>query len=189
MNKQHWNTITLGGDVPDDELMRMVVRSYNLIKPKERERGKMNFVIEQFFTLPIVFMRRTGTYGAENNTLMEALKKWASKQGLFVDSIIYGIAQDNPQTTPPEQCRYDVCLVAGADCHTDESVQRGEIPNGKYAVFTIPHTVEAVQEFWNTVFLVLHNNNLQYDEAKPILERYKYRFVQDHKCEFCVPIL
>ena len=38
MNKVHWNTVTLGGDVPEDDLMRMVERSYDLIKPKLRKR-------------------------------------------------------------------------------------------------------------------------------------------------------
>ncbi|HBR34608.1 MAG TPA: hypothetical protein DD734_08235 [Firmicutes bacterium] len=38
MNKVHWNTVTLGGDVPGDELKRMVERSYDLIKPKVRKK-------------------------------------------------------------------------------------------------------------------------------------------------------
>jgi len=38
MNKVHWNTVTLGGDVPEDELKRMVERSYGLIKPKVRKK-------------------------------------------------------------------------------------------------------------------------------------------------------
>lgn len=37
MNKVHWNTVTLGGDVPDAELLRMIERSYDLIKPKARK--------------------------------------------------------------------------------------------------------------------------------------------------------
>jgi predicted DNA-binding protein (MmcQ/YjbR family) len=40
MNKRHWNTITLDGDVPDDELCPMIERSYDLIKPKVRGGGK-----------------------------------------------------------------------------------------------------------------------------------------------------
>jgi predicted DNA-binding protein (MmcQ/YjbR family) len=36
MNKQHWNTITLGGDVPEDELRRMIEQSYNLTARKTR---------------------------------------------------------------------------------------------------------------------------------------------------------
>ena len=38
MNKTHWNTVTPGGDVPDDELRQMIERSYDLIKPKARKR-------------------------------------------------------------------------------------------------------------------------------------------------------
>jgi len=36
MNKVHWNTVTLGGDVPEEELKRMVGNSYDLIRPKVR---------------------------------------------------------------------------------------------------------------------------------------------------------
>jgi predicted DNA-binding protein (MmcQ/YjbR family) len=38
INKIHWNTVTLGGDVPEEELKQMVGRSYDLIKPKVRKR-------------------------------------------------------------------------------------------------------------------------------------------------------
>jgi predicted DNA-binding protein (MmcQ/YjbR family) len=44
MNKTHWNTVTLGGDVLDDELERMIERSYDLVKPKVRKRGQDNHV-------------------------------------------------------------------------------------------------------------------------------------------------
>jgi len=38
MNKTHWNTVYIGGDVPDNELRRMIEKSYDLIKPKARKR-------------------------------------------------------------------------------------------------------------------------------------------------------
>ncbi|ROS01888.1 putative DNA-binding protein (MmcQ/YjbR family) [Sinobacterium caligoides] len=31
MNKKHWNTVRLRGDVPDSELVRMIDRSYSLV--------------------------------------------------------------------------------------------------------------------------------------------------------------
>ena len=34
MNKMHWNTVFLDGDVPEDELKNMIEHSYNLIRPK-----------------------------------------------------------------------------------------------------------------------------------------------------------
>jgi len=38
MNKTHWNTVYTDGDVPDEELRRMIEHSYDLIKPKIRKR-------------------------------------------------------------------------------------------------------------------------------------------------------
>lgn len=34
MNKVHWNTVTVGGDVPAEELKRQIHASYHLTKPK-----------------------------------------------------------------------------------------------------------------------------------------------------------
>ena len=34
MNKTHWNGIAVNGDVPANELRRMIKQSYNFIKPK-----------------------------------------------------------------------------------------------------------------------------------------------------------
>jgi predicted DNA-binding protein (MmcQ/YjbR family) len=48
MNKTHWNTVRLGGDspnrhicdVPEEELRRMIGKSYDLTKPKQEGQGK-----------------------------------------------------------------------------------------------------------------------------------------------------
>ncbi|MCL1988522.1 MAG: MmcQ/YjbR family DNA-binding protein [Firmicutes bacterium] len=37
MNKTHWNTITINGDVPTEELKNMITASYNLTKPKVKK--------------------------------------------------------------------------------------------------------------------------------------------------------
>ena len=57
----------------------------------------------------IAYMRRTGAYGIECKAVMEQLKLWAKQtNNLNDDSIILGIALDNPEVTAPESCRYDV---------------------------------------------------------------------------------
>lgn len=40
MNKVHWNTVTMGGDVPAEELYDMIQHSFNLTKPKVRRAAK-----------------------------------------------------------------------------------------------------------------------------------------------------
>jgi len=39
MNKLHWNTVALGGDVPMEELRRQIQNSYDLIKPSKEGNG------------------------------------------------------------------------------------------------------------------------------------------------------
>ncbi|MDR2751336.1 MAG: MmcQ/YjbR family DNA-binding protein [Clostridiales bacterium] len=39
MNKEHWNSVVLGMDVPEDEIKRQIENSYDLIKPKLRKRN------------------------------------------------------------------------------------------------------------------------------------------------------
>ena len=41
-NKLHWNTIYIGGDVPEQELCDMIQDSYDLIKPKIKKRRKQD---------------------------------------------------------------------------------------------------------------------------------------------------
>jgi len=36
MNKEHWNTVTTGSDVPEEELRRQIANSYDLVKPKKK---------------------------------------------------------------------------------------------------------------------------------------------------------
>ncbi len=38
MNKVHWNSVAIGGDVPEDELVTMISESYDLIKPKSKRK-------------------------------------------------------------------------------------------------------------------------------------------------------
>jgi len=39
MNKEHWNTVVIGGDVPDTQLFEMIGDSHELTKPKIK-RGR-----------------------------------------------------------------------------------------------------------------------------------------------------
>ncbi|WP_287824787.1 GyrI-like domain-containing protein [Clostridium sp.] len=150
----------------------------------------MDITIEKIPTHRIAYIRQIGSYGINNVQTMENIKKWAKSNDLFNDeSIILGIAQDNPKTTKPENCRYDTCIVVSKDyLLTDEYVREGYITGGKYVVFKINHTAEAVQKAWNDIFPELLRQGYQFDETRPILERYIVKMVNNHYCEICVPV-
>ncbi|WP_306569998.1 GyrI-like domain-containing protein [Faecalispora jeddahensis] len=150
----------------------------------------MTYQIEEMTAGRAMSMRRTGPYGPGNHALMETFKEWVRANDLFTDSaVILGISQDHPQTTPPGRCRYDVCILVSDDyLQTDTAVTELSLPGGKYAVFSIPHTAEAVQKAWNDIFPQLAADGLTLDPSRPILERYVPAMLQKHLCEICAPV-
>ncbi|MCM1566666.1 MAG: DNA gyrase inhibitor [Dehalobacter sp. 4CP] len=150
----------------------------------------MAYQLQEMPANRIAYMRRVGPYGVQNYTLMEKFKVWVKANGLFTKSaIILGISRDNPETTPSESCRYDVCIVVADDYTiTDAGVNEAKLPGGRYAVFTVAHTAEAVQEAWSEIFSELSAKGQQPDVSRPILERYIPAMIDNHLCEICVPI-
>lgn len=151
----------------------------------------MEINIEIIPSYKIAYIRRTGFYGSENVKVMESLKSWANEKHLFNESsIILGIAQDNPRFTEPKECRYDACIVVSDEFEPENSlINFGEIIGGKYCVFKISHTVDAMQKAWGEIFSELSKRNYALDEERPILERYAVQMINNHYCEICVPIL
>jgi len=149
---------------------------------------KMN--VEMIPEYDIAYIRKIGPYGLENIQTMEKLKSWATVNGLLKDeSIILGIPLDNPETTKPEDCRYDACLIIAKDQMINHSdVKKGKLREGDYAVFEIEHTAEAVKQAWGEIFLELSIHGYTMDDTTPIMERYSNKMVENHKCEICVPI-
>jgi DNA gyrase inhibitor GyrI len=122
---------------------------------------------------------------------MEQLKHWAKANNLMDSkAVIIGIAHDDPKKTPPENCRYDVCILLDDESFTaDSNIQYGEIVGGKYAVFTVKHTADAVEQAWAEIFPAVSERGCILDTTRPILERYAAEKVEQHLCEICVPII
>lgn len=150
----------------------------------------MNSKIEYIPPYKIAYVRKMGAYGSENVETMQKLKNWAKENGLFdEESIILGIPQDNPNTTKPQNCRYDTCLViSDGEFFNDDEVEVGKIIGGKHCVFEIEHTAEAMSKAWNEIFPELMHLGYQLDETRPIIERYLVAMVDKHLCEICIPI-
>src|SRR5690606_390816 len=113
-------------------------------KRGNRRRKTVDFQVEEILNYRIAYLRRTGPYGTENKDVMERLKKWAKEKDLLKDdSILFAIAQDNPEVIPLEQCRFDSCIVIPEDYKLeDEITMEGKLSRGKYVVFKVRHTAQ-----------------------------------------------
>lgn len=148
----------------------------------------MNMKLETIPSCRVAYFRRVGPYGDGNGQTMEALKRWALERGLMNEcTVILGVAHDDPTVTPPECCRYDTCIIVPGD-YPIENCAEGRIAGGSYAVFTLEHTAEALQEAWLGIFPELDRHGLIPDGTRPILERYAAHMINNHLCEICVPV-
>ena len=142
-------------------------------------------IIEEFENVKIAYMRRIGEYGKENKKLMEIFKEYLKENRLFDENtVLVGIALDNPAETPATMQRYDVGIIVRDELDYDLPIR--EIANGEYAIFEVPHTKEDIMHFWKNI----HNitANLPVDTSKPIIERYSNYKINSQLCEFCIPL-
>ncbi|WP_163582864.1 AraC family transcriptional regulator [Gracilibacillus saliphilus] len=147
----------------------------------------MKFKIETLPNYHVAYLRRVGPYGPANNAVMEKLKKWAKKKNLLASATLIAIPQDNPETTPPDNCRFDACIVLSRDYALDGSICEKELSGGKYLIYDVKHTAEDIQEAYTNIFPSLLSNGFQMDN-KPILERYFGDKIHKPYCEICIPI-
>lgn len=81
---------------------------------------------------------------------------------------MFAIPLDNPETTPPNQCRFDACIVIPNDFQVDNSVLERELSGGEYYVYEVKHTTEEIQKAYPAIFQHLQNNNFQIDHANQL---------------------
>ena len=142
-------------------------------------------IIEEFENVKIAYMRRIGEYGKENKKLMEIFKEYLKENRLFDENtVLVGIALDNPVETPATMQRYDVGIIVRDELDYDLLIR--EIANGEYAIFEVPHTKEDIMHFWKNIQNI--TANLPVDTSKPIIERYSNYKINSKLCEFCIPL-
>lgn len=81
-------------------------------------------------------MRQVGAY-SEIGALFEKLMTWAGRNRMLGPGTrVLGLCHDDPEMTPPEECRYDACLALGSGQSVpgDGSVSEVLIQGGEYAV-------------------------------------------------------
>ena len=142
-------------------------------------------IIEEFENIKIAYMRRVGEYGKENKKLMEIFKEYLKENRLFDENtVLVGIALDNPVETAATMQRYDVGIIVRDELDYDLPIR--EIANGEYAIFEVPHTKEDIMHFWKNIQNI--TANLPVDTSKPIIERYSNYKINSQLCEFCIPL-
>jgi DNA gyrase inhibitor GyrI len=62
------------------------------------------------------------------------------------------MSQDDPDITPPTQCRYDLCVVAPPDFNGDGDISARTLPAGQMAVLGCTGDIIKVDRAWQYLY-------------------------------------
>lgn len=113
----------------------------------------MEVKIEKLAPMHVAYVRHVGPY-QECKKAWDELCAWAEPKGLVNDSAKYlGACYDDPEQTPPEQCRYDACVTVPTETEVEEGIKTMTIAGGDYAVLVHKGPYETLGQSWKAMFM------------------------------------
>lgn len=92
--------------------------------------------VQRLTAVPVAFVRHVGPYCELDWPLWERIHAWRRQNYPDHTPVVFGIGHDDPQITPPEQLRYDVCIAVPKPFRVDGDIGFQHLPGGVYAITT-----------------------------------------------------
>ncbi|GAB2659798.1 AraC family transcriptional regulator [Vibrio panuliri] len=127
--------------------------------------------IQHFAATKLAYIRVNGPYGVGYEEPAGKLYQWAEMNGLAGNTCIF-IYHDNPEVTPSEKCRTDICLMVDNQTEVPDGIELQDFPGGKYAVVR-QNITETVQygEAWDALMAQVIDAGVENDD-RPCFELY-----------------
>jgi len=102
----------------------------------------------------------------------EEMVTWAKKMNLFHSETIFGMSMDDPEVTPKEKYRYEVCITIPPKfkIESDSSIETTTLPKCQYAVTAVSGDFNLVVAATNYLFDHWLINSLYESESQYGLE-------------------
>lgn len=106
--------------------------------------------------------------------LFDKLVGWAGPKGLIGPKTMFlSSYQDDPNTTPPEELRLELCMTIPSALEVSGEIQKKILPGGSYVVMHAE--LEKPEEYgpaWTEVVRWIEKNGYQIDMSRPSYEIY-----------------
>ncbi len=153
----------------------------------------MNVRVVEIEPARVAFLRYTGPFGpALGEFWRNVVAPWMQDNGLN-GRVTYGVAMDDPGTTPPEKCRYDACVEVGHDDPAPPPATLATIPGGRYAVVDYFGASSGIGQAWHDFHAEALPAAGLIARPAPCFERYAADFRADPQtgefaCELFIPV-
>ena len=139
----------------------------------ELETFQFDVRVREFPTVCLAFIRVQNSY--EPPRVLAAhdrLLTWYAARGGKATQLI-GMSQDDPDVTPPELCRYDMCLVVPPDWEGEGEVSVREFPACYIASLHLCGDIYLVDQAWQYLYRYWLPNSRFLPDNLPAMEIYR----------------
>ena len=143
-------------------------------KIKELPMIQPNTIEKKLPNLPLLFIRRYGSYTKSPGEAWQAMRDFIKREQLPSDKVRYfGISHDDPEVTSEDKLRFDAAITTNQEIREKGEVGRQTLKGGKYAVFIHLGPYQTLEQTFAQIFLKwLPNTQEQMDESRVIFCEY-----------------
>jgi AraC family transcriptional regulator len=145
------------GEIKNSKIRKELipVSKYHCNITEEELENKFPVEIRQFPERRIAYIRVLDSFreGVVLNVFADMVK-WAKKMNLFHSETIFGMSMDDPEVTPKEKYRYEVCITIPRkfDIDAGNFIETTTLPKCKYAITTVSGDFNLVVAATNYLF-------------------------------------
>ncbi|WCE30565.1 AraC family transcriptional regulator [Vibrio sp. SCSIO 43137] len=146
-------------------------QSLNSYTAPESKQRRITMERQNFSAGQLAYIRVTGPYGENYEPAVGKLYHWAASAGVAESTCLF-IYHDNPEVTPAEKCRTDICLLVEKQVTVAGDVELQPFPGGEYA--TMRKTITDKSQYgpaWNEHIAQIVELGLEMDD-RPCFELY-----------------
>ena len=146
-----------GGTIKNSKIRKELfpTNKYHCNLSDEELKNKFPVEIRQLPERRIAYMRVTDAFreGVVLSVFSDMVR-WAKNENLFYSETIFGMSLDDPDVTPKEKYRYEVCITIPRDFEIDSSsaLETTTLPKCKYAVTSVSGDLNLVGAAINYLF-------------------------------------
>ena len=120
------------------------------------DKTAVKIEVTEMADMPVAYIRHIGPYAGDGELfgrLFEQLFTWAGPRGLLQnpEMQVLSIYHDDPEITPDEKLRVEVCITVPEDTPVDGEVGKMVLPGGKYAMARFELASDEYPDAWAAV--------------------------------------
>jgi len=168
-NRMNGNTLNKNGNATGSDNTYSTVSTSNILETNNVETNTLGtetlqLVISEFESRLVIYKRLIGKYGLGVQEAFTELHQFVTARQMPVSEPVY-IIWDNPEITPVEKCRTDVCITLKEETKEIAPYNMQIIPEGKYAYIraVLKHESE-YGEAWEQLFSKILDGGYRLEE-------------------------